>query len=756
MAKMVNQQTPQILRAGHRMQFVAIIILELLLLGEIHGWTYNYTIEDMSWKNARSFCQKKYTDMVAIQNAEEIEYLNNNIPKSRSYYWIGLRKINNVWTWVGTEKPLSKEAENWAKGEPNNSAKTGKEDCVEMYIQRDSDSGKWNDINCDKKKKPLCYTASCSKMSCSGKGECVETIGSYRCVCNDGFYGPECEHVVNCTNLEEQEQMTMTCLDPFAPFSYNSMCNFSCAEGFKLRGSETLECGASGEWSAPTPRCEAVQCVNLEEQEQLIMTCSDPVAPFSYNSTCNFRCAEGFELQGSETLECGASGEWSAPTPRCEAVQCVDLEEQEQLTMTCSDPFAPFSYNSTCNFSCAEGFKLRGSETLECGASGEWSAVTPQCEAVQCTKIGEQEQLIMTYLDPFAPFTYNSTCDFSCAEGFQLRGSERLVCGASGEWSAPTPHCEAIQCANLEKHEEMVLTCSDPFAPFSYNSTCNLRCAEGFKLRGSETLECGASGEWSAPTPRCEAVQCINLVEQEQLTMTCSNPFAPFSYNSMCNFRCAEGFKLRGSETLECGASGEWSAPTPRCEAVQCVNLEEQEQLTTTCSDPVAPFSYNSMCDFSCALGFELRGSKRLECGASGEWSAAIPQCEAVKCDVPEIPENGNMNCSHPKENLSYLSVCEFGCMKGFSLNGSVTLQCDGFGQWSAPIPVCEDSNPQPFPENYTPIVVASSMASGISALTFIIWLMRQLRRKAQGKKFSLLSNKAHKALGTYKVNEEV
>ncbi|XP_062920059.1 P-selectin-like [Mobula hypostoma] len=570
MAKMVNQQTPQILRAGCRMQFVAIIILELLLLGEIHGWKYNYTIEDMSWKNARSFCQSKYTDMVAIQNAEEIEYLNNNIPKSNSYYWIGLRKINDVWTWVGTEKPLSKEAENWATGEPNNSGKTGNEDCVEMYIQRDIDSGKWNDIDCRRKKKPLCYTASCSKTSCSSNGECVETIGSYRCVCNDGFYGPECEHVVNCANLEEQEQVTMTCSDPLAPFGYNSTCNFSCAEGFQLRGSETLECGASGEWSAPTPHCEAVQCTKLEEQEQLIVTYSDPFAPFIYNSTCDFSCAEGFELQGSETLECGASGEWSAPTPHCEAVQCANLEGQEQLNMTCSGPFAPFGYNSTCNFS----------------------------------------------------------------------------------------------------------------------------CAEGFELRGSETLECGAPGEWSAPTPHCEAVQCVNLEGQEQLNMTCSGPFAPFGYNSTCDFSCAEGFQLRGSETLECGASGEWSAPTPHC--------------------------------------------------------------EAVKCDVLEIPENGNMSCSHPKGNLSYLSVCEFGCMKGFSLNGSVTLQCDSFGQWSAPIPVCEDSNPQPFPENYTPILVASAMASGFSALTMIIWLMRQLRKKAQRKKFSLLSNKTHKALGTYKVNEEV
>ncbi|XP_051868507.1 P-selectin-like isoform X3 [Pristis pectinata] len=566
---MVNQQTPRILKGGSRMQFVTIVILELLLLGEIHGWTYHHITEKMPWEKARDFCRQRYTDMVAIQNAQEIEFLNDFLPALQSYYWIGLRKIDDVWTWVGTEKPLSKEAENWAKGEPNNDGKTGKEDCVEMYIKRNIDTGMWNDIDCGKKKAPLCYTASCSPMSCSGNGECIENIGNYSCVCNDGFYGLACEH--------------------------------------------------------------AVQCANLEEKEQVIMTCSEPFGPFSYNSTCTFSCAEGFELRGSERLDCGASGEWSALTPHCEAVQCANLEEQEQLIMTCSEPFAPFSYNSTCTF--------------------------------------------------------------SCAEGFELRGSERLNCGASGEWSALTPHCEAVQCANLE--------------------------------------------------------------EQEQLIMTCSEPFAPFSYISMCTFSCAEGFELRGSERLDCGASGEWSAPIPHCEAIQCENLEKQDQVVMTCSEPIGPFSYNSTCDFSCPDGFALSGSSRIECAVTGQWTAPMPTCRAVSCDILKAPEQANMWCTHPIDEFTYNSTCFFNCTEGFILEGSEKLECEATGQWTAHPPTCKDT-PKQFPENYTPILTAAGVASGISALTVMIWIVSQLRKKALGKKFSLLSNEAHKASGTYKVNEEV
>lgn len=110
----------------------------------------------MKWTEARAWCKKHYTDMVAIQNHDEIQHLNRMLPKKEGYYWIGIRKINNTWTWVGTQKYLRKEAENWAKGEPNN--ERNNEDCVEIYIKRDKDMGKWNDESCNKKKTALCYT----------------------------------------------------------------------------------------------------------------------------------------------------------------------------------------------------------------------------------------------------------------------------------------------------------------------------------------------------------------------------------------------------------------------------------------------------------------------------------------------------------------------------------------------------------------------------------------------------------------------
>lgn len=130
--------------------------LVLLLLRESGAWSYSASTETMTFDDASAYCQQRYTHLVAIQNHAEIEYLNSTFNYSASYYWIGIRKINGTWTWIGTKKALTPEATNWAPGEPNN--KESNEDCVEIYIKRDKDSGKWNDERCSKKKLALCYT----------------------------------------------------------------------------------------------------------------------------------------------------------------------------------------------------------------------------------------------------------------------------------------------------------------------------------------------------------------------------------------------------------------------------------------------------------------------------------------------------------------------------------------------------------------------------------------------------------------------
>ncbi|XP_077680598.1 P-selectin-like isoform X2 [Eretmochelys imbricata] len=663
-----------------RLLCFAAISWVLMTQMEVGAWTYHYGDKsDYSWEVARNFCRSFYTDLVAIQNQREIAYLNSVLPHHSTYYWIGIRKINKVWTWVGTSKALTKEAENWASREPNNKGRN--QDCVEMYIKRKEDAGKWNDERCQKKKRALCYQASCQSSSCSQRGDCVETIGDYTCDCYPGFYGPECEHVVRCKNLDPGPD----CSHPLGEYSYNSTCKFQCQEGFELQGLDMLQCLESGTWTAEAPECAAVKCPALATPGRGRLNCTHWHGDFTYNSTCAFSCEMGFVRNGSETLECTALGQWTGRPPHCEAIKCPVLESLSRGQLNCSHWHGDFMYNSTCAFSCETGFVRIGSETLECTALGQWTGSPPLCEAVKCPVLATPSRGQLNCTHWHGDFTYNSTCAFSCETGFVRNGSEMLECTALGQWTGHPPHCEAVKCPVLDSPDRGQLNCTHRHGDFTYNSTCAFSCETGFVRNGSETLECTALGQWTGRPPRCEAVKCPVLDSPDRGQLNCTHRHGDFTYNSTCAFSCETGFVRNGSETLECTALGQWTGRPPRCEAVKCPVLDSPGRGQLNCTHWHGDFTYNSTCTFSCETGFVRNGSELLECTALGQWSDRPPRCGGLAA-----PGRGRLNCTHWHGDFAYNSTCAFSCETGFVQNGSETVECTALGQWTGSPPLCE------------------------------------------------------------------
>ncbi|CAK6439828.1 unnamed protein product [Pipistrellus nathusii] len=621
---------------------LSALLSELMSQTGVAAWTYHIGTKAYPWDASRRFCQKYFTDLVAIQNREEIAYLNDAIPYYRHYYWIGIRKINGKWTWVGTNKTLTPEAENWAEHEPNN--KKNNQDCVEIYIKSPSEPGKWNDEPCLRRKLPLCYTASCQDTSCSQQGECVETIGNYTCSCHLGFYGPECEYVRACGGLELPPRVLMDCSHPLGSFSFSSRCSFHCAEGYALDGPRELACLASGTWTDQPPRCVAIACEPPERPAHGSVDCPPSSGALPYNATCRFRCAEGFELQGADTVWCADAGRWTAPAPLCQALRCQDLPAPNQARVECVHPFGTSGFQSTCSFACAEGFLLVGAHELRCLATGTWSAAPPECRAVTCPPLQSPQNGTVSCARPPGDASHQSTCQFTCDEGFSLSGPERLDCTPSGRWTGSPPTCRATRCPELVAPERGSLACSDPQGEFSVGSTCQFSCQEGSELQGPGRVQCTASGRWTAPPPTCQgaapappaAARCPALVAPGQGAMSCSHPLAAFGLNSTCHFECHAGFELRGEAALRCAQSGRWTAAPPACRAVQCSELHPDPPLLMNCSGPWGHFSYGTTCTFGCPEGQALNGSETAACGPDGQWSVATPSCEAGPLTVPE------------------------------------------------------------------------------------------------------------------------
>uniref|UniRef100_A0AC11BA21 Selectin P n=1 Tax=Ovis aries TaxID=9940 RepID=A0AC11BA21_SHEEP len=621
----------------------SILIFELMTQKEVSAWTYHYSDKPYSWNYSRAFCQKYYTDLVAIQNKNEIAYLNETIPYYNSYYWIGIRKIDNKWTWVGTKKTLTEEAENWADNEPNN--KKNNQDCVEIYIKSPSAPGKWNDEPCGKRKRALCYRASCQDMSCSKQGECIETIGNYTCSCYPGFYGPECEYAVQCPALKSPEQGSMSCFHSAKAFQHQSSCSFSCEEGFTLVGPEVVHCTALGVWTAPTPVCKAIACESLESPVHGSMDCSPSPRAFQYNTSCSFRCAEGFTLRGADTVRCADSGEWTAPAPVCQALQCQDLPTSNKARVNCSHPFGDFRYQSTCSFTCDEGSFLVGASVLQCLDTGNWDAPFPECQAVTCAPLPNPQNGEKTCVQPLGGSSYKSTCWFTCHEGFSLSGPERLDCTPSGHWTGSPPTCEASKCPELSAPEQGSLDCPDTHGEFIVGSICHFSCNEGLKLEGSNHVECTASGRWTAPPPSCKVdtvsapapgVRCPSLIAPNQGTMSCQHHLRNFGLNTTCHFGCKAGFTLMGESALQCRPSRQWTAVAPTCRAVKCSKLPVTEPIVMNCSNPWGNFSYGSTCSFHCPEGQLLNGSERTACQENGQWSTTMPTCQAGPLTIQE------------------------------------------------------------------------------------------------------------------------
>ncbi|XP_047192830.1 P-selectin isoform X1 [Scophthalmus maximus] len=681
----------------HRVLIVALIVFtqDLSSSGGAQAWTYNYSITpNRRWPQARQWCQQHFTDMVAVQNQEETDFINNLLPFNPKYYWIGVRKVDGVWTREGNSKVVPEDARNWAPEEPDDIAG---QDCVEIYIKRERDTAMWNNEKCHAKKGTVCYTASCTQDSCSAHADCVETVGNYTCRCHPGFHGPRCEEAIACKPLSDPEQGSHYCFHPYGFSRFNSSCRFHCELGFRLVGMPQLLCQTGGRWNHHVPLCQVEQCpvLNHTNSSGGRMNCSHPIAPDSYNSTCEFRCEEGYELRGEGQTRCDHTGQWTASVPACTIKKCGPIFFPAAGNVTCVDTVEPFSFGSQCNYACQEGYDLSGDDTLACLASGQWSKPTPTCAVVQCNSLEAPPHASMQCQEPFGVFSYGSICTVQCEEGFDLTGTNMTTCSSQGNWSHTLPVCLAKRCNPQKPPSHGSLSCSDPNGEFSFGSRCTSTCDEGFLLNGTARAECTSLGAWNADIPRCMAERCPTLSPPNYGDLFCSDPYGEFSFGSRCTSTCEEGFVLNGMADTECTSVGTWSRDIPQCLARRCPTLNSPPHGSLSCSDPHGEVSFGSRCTSTCEEGFLLNGTADTECTSVGTWSTDLPNCLAKKCPSLDPPSHGSLSCSDPHGEFSFGSRCTSTCQEGFVLNGTTDTECTSVGAWSSET---EDCRARPCP----------------------------------------------------------
>ena len=205
-----------------------------------------------------------------------------------------------------------------------------------------------------------------------------------------------------------------------------------------------------------------------------------------------------------------------------------------------------------------------------------------------------------------------------------------------------------------------------------YGTSVEYTCNTGYRSNNTMITSCQLNKTWSLPTPSCSIVNC-------------GDPGAPvngytngsvFTYQSIVQYYCNEGYQLSGGSSAQCTATGHWNVLRPNCALV-------------TCADPGIPangvrigndFSYNSSVSFSCYPGYQLSGSGAITCDTEGNWNSTnLPSCDIIYCSAPVVPANGNVSYT----SLSVNSSVYFTCNTGYTLIGESEIHCSDSGNWS-------------------------------------------------------------------------
>ena len=183
--------------------------------------------------------------------------------------------------------------------------------------------------------------------------------------------------VVTCNTPPTVSNAVYSQLD--GDIEYGARVQYTCSTGYNIDGNDTISCLLNASWSLPTPSCSLVDCGNPGVPVNGYT--NDNV--FTYQSTVQYYCNEGYQLSGDSSIECTANGNWNNTLPNCVIINCTDPGTPTNGTRNGVDIY----YNSTVSYNCNTGYNLTGTASITCNATGQWNGSVPLCIAIGMIEI---------------------------------------------------------------------------------------------------------------------------------------------------------------------------------------------------------------------------------------------------------------------------------------------------------------------------------------------------------------------------------
>uniref|UniRef100_A0A8C7UI17 Seizure related 6 homolog n=1 Tax=Oncorhynchus mykiss TaxID=8022 RepID=A0A8C7UI17_ONCMY len=324
-----------------------------------------------------------------------------------------------------------------------------------------------------------------------------------------------------------------TCYGPFVKYgnftSSNTACGvgavveFACDPGYTLeQGSVIIECvdAENPQWNETEPACRAVCSGEITDSAGVVLS---PNWPEAYDKGQD--CIWGIHVEEDKRIMLD--------------IQVLNVGKNDLLTFYDGDDLTANilgQYSGT-----RSRFKLYTS----------MADVTIQFQSDPATNIyGYGNGFVVHFFE----VPRNDTCSelpeitngwkstshpdlihgtvvtYQCYPGYEVQGSEILMCQWDLTWSGDVPSCE-----KAEKYEP----CRNPGAPstsvqslekafYQAGETLSFSCRTGYELQGEPTIRCvpGHPSQWSSTPPACRVWNSVVSVATEQMQFLCATYFS--------------------------------------------------------------------------------------------------------------------------------------------------------------------------------------------------------------------------------------
>ncbi|XP_076799587.1 uncharacterized protein LOC143444282 [Clavelina lepadiformis] len=507
-----------------------------------------------------------------------------------------------------------------------------------------------------------------NEHNCSANGRCMNTVGSYNCVCNAGYMGNgrQCAKVT-CSPQSPPSNgfMIPPVVNAFIP---QLVLEFSCQSGYMLDGALRITCLADGVWSDNPPVCLDINecdiqnpcshngiCTNINGTFECFcksgfqgdgetceeISCTAPPSVFNGNflddvqqsyrigSTVMYECIDGFTFSSAaQSVTCGTDGEWSSSIP-----ECVDIDECDNRLSICAEE--AICTNSDGDFIC----------TCKAGYSGDGFS----CTEIRCPQLTEPNHGTLRTFENIV----SSVVLYDCSSGFTVSYPQGTECLPNGQWSITDLICEDID------------ECTNP--PNENSCDSHAQCTNSIV-----SFQCNCNIGYVGDGVFCELIYCEAL-EPPEFGVMMPPSRQRWHFDDNVTFSCNPGYRLVGPETLVCQENFLWSSDPPICD-----DIDECAPLVSPCHPNAECRNLQGTFTCSCRPGFDGNGDN----------------CQAIRCPDLSNLENGVQQPAVLSTNVG--SVITFQCNPGYQFFGSDgvafrRMRCELSGSWDTNFLQCVD-----------------------------------------------------------------